>query len=317
MDHAGWVERFFAHWRPDVACWVESEFWPLLCLGAERRGIPRLLLNGRISAQSFRLYSWLPRLSRVLIGGFAALRVQDNHQLGYFHTLGAEHARVGLNLKNAAQPLPFDSDVLAAWQQAVEGRELWVAASTHEGEEAIVGQAHKILKQHFPHALCLLIPRHRERTETIAKMLRDDHGLQISVGVQPDCGESDVHIVDQFGVLGLFYRLSAIAFVGGSLVPIGGHNLREAALLCCALISGSYTHNFRQQYERFSAVLQSVETAQDLASSVQYYWLNKDFLEKSRSEAYFIARAESAEALEANFSVLVPFLQQDNRNEQG
>jgi 3-deoxy-D-manno-octulosonic-acid transferase len=247
LDHPAAIRRFLDHWRPDLALWVESELWPNLLLDTHRRGIPMALLNARISAGSFRGWQRTPRLIRALLGCFDLVLAQDEVQADRLTQLGARDAGTVGDLKAAADPLSAPAEELARLRALIAGRPVWLAASTHEGEELAVAEAHRRLRQRFPTLLTLLAPRHPARAAAIASMLAAD-GMRVTrrssgLLLAPD---TEIHLIDTLGELGLFYRLAPIVLVAGSLgVPgtIGGHNPLEAAQLGCAVIFGSDTAN--------------------------------------------------------------------------
>jgi 3-deoxy-D-manno-octulosonic-acid transferase len=243
VDVPGAVERFLGHWRPDLAIWVESELWPNLVLATHRRRIPMALVNARLSARSHARWLAMPGLARRMLGGFALCLAQDEVQARRFRQLGANAESVG-DLKSAAEELPADPAALAELRRAIGARPLWLAASTHAGEEDAAVAAHNLIAAAHPGLLTILAPRHPVRGETIAAALRRD-GLTVarrSLGeaIGPD---TDIYLVDTLGELGLFYRLAGIAFIGGSLVDRGGHNPFEAARLDCAILHGPFMGN--------------------------------------------------------------------------
>jgi 3-deoxy-D-manno-octulosonic-acid transferase len=243
VDLPGAVDRFLDHWRPDLAIWVESELWPNLVLATHRRGIPMALVNARLSARSHARWLAMPGLARRMLGGYALCLAQDEVQARRFRQLGADAESVG-DLKSAAEELPADPAALAELRQAIGGRPVWLAASTHAGEEDAAVVAHNLVAAAHPGLLTILAPRHPVRGETIAAALRRE-GLGVarrSLG-EPIGPDTDIYLVDTLGELGLFYRLSGIAFVGGSLVDRGGHNPFEGARLDCAILHGPFMGN--------------------------------------------------------------------------
>ena len=243
VDLPGAVDRFLGHWRPDLALWVESELWPNLVLATHRRQIPMALVNARLSARSHARWLAMPGLARRMLSGFALCLAQDEVQARRFRQLGAEAESVG-DLKSAAEELPADPAALAELRQAIGARPVWLAASTHAGEEDAAVIAHNLAAAAHPGVLTIVAPRHPVRGETIATALRRD-GLNVarrSLGeaISP---ETEIYLVDTLGELGLFYRLSGIAFIGGSLVDRGGHNPFEAARLDCAILHGPFMGN--------------------------------------------------------------------------
>jgi 3-deoxy-D-manno-octulosonic-acid transferase len=242
IDHPGAVERFLDHWRPDLALWVESELWPNLVAGTHRRGVPMVLLNAKMSERSMRGWLRVPGMIRELLGCFDLVLAQDAAQAERLNRLGARGAVTVGDLKSSATPLAADPAELAALRQAIGPRPVWLAAQTHDGEEAIVAEAHAILAARYPDLLTLLAPRHPNRAPAIAALLAG-HGLSVArrAAREPITAETSVYLADTMGEMGLLYRLGGIVLVGGSLLEpgaIGGHNPIEPALLGAAILHG-------------------------------------------------------------------------------
>jgi 3-deoxy-D-manno-octulosonic-acid transferase len=239
LDAPRWIGRFLDHWRPDAACFVESEIWPNTLAAARRRGIPLALLNGRLSERSFRHWRRAAGLSRRLFGGFALIWARSEADAARFAALGGAAARAPGDLKFAAAPLPADGAALAALRGAVAGCPVWVAASLHPGE--VVADAHGRLLARHPSLITILVPRHPRRGAAMAA----GHALKRrSLGAPPCVGQ--LYLADTLGELGLFYRLACCAFVGGSLVAHGGQNPLEPARLGCPVAAGPHMENFAQ-----------------------------------------------------------------------
>jgi 3-deoxy-D-manno-octulosonic-acid transferase len=239
VDLPGAVERFLAHWRPDLAIWVESELWPNLVLATARRETPLLLVNARLSVRSLARWRRLPRLIRPVIRAFDLVLAQDGVQAERYRRLGASPVAVAGDLKSAAPPLAADPAALAALRAEIGERPVWLAASTHPGEEEIAAAAHLRIARDHPGLLTIIAPRHPVRGAAIEAMLRA-RGLAVarrsaSAAIRPD---TDIYLADTLGEMGLFFRLAGIAFIGGSLVGKGGHNPFEAARLDCAVLHG-------------------------------------------------------------------------------
>ncbi|MEO0695971.1 MAG: 3-deoxy-D-manno-octulosonic acid transferase [Pseudomonadota bacterium] len=249
LDHPQFVERFLDHWQPDAAVFVESEFWPNLILGARARTDAMALVNGRVSPKSFD--SWTKRRGtiRYLLDSFDVIIAQDHQNAERLQTLSGRDVPTYGNLKNSAPALPVDDTELAAMRSAIGTRPVWLAASSHPGEEEFIFDAHKILRNEFPDLLTLLAPRHPERGDTVREIGR---GAGLTCMLRSEGGDltddTQVYIADTLGELGLFYRLSSVSFVGGSLVEKGGHNPLEPARLGCAILHGPYTFNFVETY---------------------------------------------------------------------
>lgn len=239
------VQNFLDHWHPDLAIWVESEFWPNLVLETFDLGIPMLLVNARISEESFQRWSRAPGLIRTMLQCFDLCIAQSMPDAGRLGTLGADNVTWVGNLKAAGLPLPAEPRALERIERAVAERPCWLAASTHPGEEALIAKVHEQLKERFPELLTVIVPRHPERGEELRDQLRRT-GIAVSrrAGMEPITAKTEIYLADTLGELGIFYRASPIAFIGGSLLKHGGHNPLEAARLECALLFGPHMDNF-------------------------------------------------------------------------
>lgn len=254
LDHPRYVSAFLDYWRPQAALFVESEFWPNLILTARERVGFMALINGRVSPKSFEEWSRKPQTIRFILSAFDVLMAQDRQNAERLSTLAERDVVTFGNLKNAAPPLPAAESELAALKAAIGDRPLWLAASTHPGEEEAVFKAHESLKSLFPSLLTLLAPRHPARGDEV-RDLGAAQGLNIAQRSKGEVieADSDVYIADTLGELGLFYRLSSISFVGGGLTPKGGHNPLEPARLGGAILHGPYTFNFVETYGEMRA----------------------------------------------------------------
>jgi 3-deoxy-D-manno-octulosonic-acid transferase len=250
IDTRAAVRRFLDNWRPDLAMFVESELWPNLLALTAGRGIPVILLNGRLSAASFRRWVGWPHLGRKLFANFALILAQDDVQADRFRALGAAQVETPGDLKAAVAPPPADPDGLASLRAMVAGRTIWLAASTHPGEEAVVIAAHRTLEARYPGLLTIIAPRHPARGDAVAALV-EDAGLSLRRRSRGEMPQSDgaIYLVDTMGEMGLFYRLAPVVLVAGSLAmgaPLGGHNPLEAAALGCAVLHGPDTANSRE-----------------------------------------------------------------------
>ncbi|HJU18030.1 MAG TPA: glycosyltransferase N-terminal domain-containing protein, partial [Stellaceae bacterium] len=244
LDLPLYVARFLDHWRPDLALWVESELWPNLVLATRARGIPLILVNARLSARAYTRWRRHPGLITPMLGAYALCLAQSEEQAERFRRLGAGAVASLGDLKAAAPPLPVDPVALRRLSRQVAGRPLWLAASTHDGEEEIAAAVHRAVGSRHERLLTIIAPRHPARGDAIAAMLRG-RGLRLARRSRDERieADTDVYLADTMGELGLFYRLSEIAFIGGSLCARGGHNPFEAARLGCAVMFGPDTGN--------------------------------------------------------------------------
>lgn len=255
MDVVPWVDRFLAHWRPDVAVWTESELWPAMLAETYAAGVPMLLINARVSNRSFRRWRLLSGMARALFARFDRILAQDDLAGEQLAVLGADPDRLSVegSLKEGAAPLPHDEAERVRIARAFGGRPVWLAASTHPGEEEIAIAAHVRARRLLPMLALILAPRHPDRGDAIAEMLRA-RGLTVaqrSKG-EPVGADTDVYLADTLGEMGLWYRIAAVSFVGGSLVDVGGHNPFEPALLGSAIVHGPHVRNFVDGYRRLA-----------------------------------------------------------------
>ncbi len=272
IDRLVWVRRFLDHWEPDMAIWIESEFWPNLISATAERRIPAVLVNGRISRKSAANWRFLPGFIRDIVGEFKLCLAQSEDEAARFRRLGADPVHCVGNLKYSATPLPVDEAERLRLTKALAARPFWLAASTHPGEEAVIADAHGRLRARFPDLLTIIVPRHPARGPAIARELAE-RGLRVSRRADGGTVDSGVelHIADTLGELGLFYRLAGIVFVGGSLRAHGGHNPLEPAQLDCAVLHGPDMANFAavaRQLAEAGATTQ-IDDAAGLARAVE------------------------------------------------
>ncbi|UCH74692.1 MAG: 3-deoxy-D-manno-octulosonic acid transferase [Rhodospirillales bacterium] len=310
VDVAGWVQRFLAHWRPQLALLVESELWPNLIRATAARGCPIVIVNGRMSDRSFARWQRAPATARALLGCFALCLGQTPADRDRFAALGAANADYVGNLKYSAAPLPADEAELAALRAQIGDRPLWLAASTHPGEESLATAAHRHLASRAAGVLTIIVPRHPNRGDEIAATL-EASGLRVcrrSAGgrPEPDC---DVYLADTLGELGLFYRLADIVFIGGSTGALGGHNPLEAAQLSCAILHGPDMSNFRTVAADLKAAraAEVVTDAAALAAAVALL-LDDPGRRRRMAESARAVTAANAAALDNVAGALTPVL---------
>lgn len=254
LDFGPFVRTFLDHWRPDLAIWTESEFWPTLLTRTHARGVPMLLLNARMSMRSARRWRrYLPWAARRLVTLFAAVQAQDRATGAALVRLGLPTGRLAVTgtLKEDTPPLPCDEAERARLARLLADRPIWAAASTHPGEEEMAADAHATAARAVMRLLCILVPRHPARGDEIAASLRA-RGLSVAQRARgEDPGPNTaIFLADTLGELGLWYRLAPVSFVGGSLVPVGGHNPYEPAALGSAILHGPHVANFADIYRK-------------------------------------------------------------------
>jgi 3-deoxy-D-manno-octulosonic-acid transferase len=240
LDVPVWIARFLSHWRPDAACFVESELWPNQLAACQRRGIPLMLLNARMSDRSFTRWRRAGWFARHILSGFSRVQARSGQDADRLRLLGARWVDSPGDLKFAAPPLPVDQGELDRLGAVLAHRPVWLAASTHPGEEALAAAVHRRVAATHPGLLTIIAPRHPDRGPALADELR---APRRAAGEGPP--REGIWIADTMGELGLWYRLAPIAFVGRSLVaPGGGQNPLEPARLGCAIAVGPHTANF-------------------------------------------------------------------------
>lgn len=246
LDRRAWIARFLDHWRPEAVLWVESELWPNALGEIRARGVPFVLVNARVSPRSFRGWQRMPAVARRLLASFDLCIAQSDEDAERLRALGAGRVVCRGNLKYAAAPLPADEAELARLARAIGDRPIWLAASTHAGEETIAAEVHARLRERFPNLLTLIVPRHPGRgAEIAAELGRTGRSVARRGAAEALLRDTEFYVADTMGELGLFFRLARIVYVGGSLVPHGGQNPLEPAKLGCALIHGPHMFNFR------------------------------------------------------------------------
>ncbi len=250
LDAPSYLARFLDHWRPDLSVWAEQDIWPGAVVATHARGIPVAMVNARITRASHARRARVRGLYRAVFALLSLVAAQDPGSAARLGDLGARQVRVTGSLKPAAPPLAVDEQEAARLRQVLGGRRLWVAASTHPGDEAEAIAAQTAL----PGWLLILVPRETNRADDVARAL-GRAGLsfvQRSQGAVPGPDDT-VWLADSYGELGLWYRLSEVALIGGSFDEVGGHNPWEAAALDTAILHGPYVANFAQDYSMLEA----------------------------------------------------------------
>lgn len=268
------VRSFFNATGPVIALIMETEIWPNLYHECGWRRVPLVLVSARISPRSVRSYRKLLPLFRETLSHGIVIAAQSEADAERFRSLGArpERTRVTGNIKFDIE-LPED---LAARGRELRrryfaSRPVWIAASTHHREEELLLEAQRALRQSLPDVMLILVPRHPERFENVRQLLaRQGTGFVTRTsGILPSGGDS-VFLVDTMGEVPLFYASADVAFVGGTLVPVGGHNLLEPAALGLPVVTGPHLFNTQDIADKFTAIgaLIRVDTAGELAAAV-------------------------------------------------
>src|SRR3954447_6601698 len=253
-DSPRYVARFLDHWRPSLALFIESDLWPNLILSSAARRLPMVLINGRMSHRSFPRWRRVSGTISALLGRFDICLAQSQVDAERFSALGSRNVLTTGNLKLDVPAPPADPAKLEKLMAVTRGRPIVLAASTHPGEEELLADAHRTLAGYFPQLLTVIVPRHPDRGDLVARTIGAT-GLNVALRSREELptAVTDIYVADTMGELGLFYRLAPIVFMGGSLVEHGGQNPIEAVKLGASVVHGPHVFNFTDVYEALDA----------------------------------------------------------------
>jgi len=273
-DLPGCVRRFFDRTRPLLAVILETEIWPNLYHECGRRGVPLVLASARISPRSVNRYRLLVGLFRETLSHGIVIAAQSESDAERFRSIGASAGRTHVT-GNVKFDFELQPGLLARGRALREehagSRPVWIAGSTHDGEEELVLDAHVAVRREIPDALLVLVPRHRNRFDSVAALLRRRGVTFVARSSRERAGaHTEVLLLDSLGELVTFYAAADLAFVGGSLVPIGGHNLLEPAALALPILTGPHNFNSEDIAKLFVEVggANVVTSARELAAEV-------------------------------------------------
>ena len=281
-DVPGSVGRFLEHFRPSLALILETELWPNMLFGCRDRCIPVYILNARLSARSLRGYRLLTPLIARALRTVACVAAQSADDAARFVTLGARPDQVVAlgNLKfDIGVPEHLDAFVAQFARHVPYGRPVWIAASTHDGEETAIADIYARLLRRFPDLLLLWAPRHPERFPKVEVLARE-RGWSVATRRAQHWphAHTQVFVIDTFGELMAFYACAQVAFVGGSLQPIGGHNLLEPAAVGTSAVTGPHLHNTAEISRRMreAGALAICEDADAVADALETLLVDAD-----------------------------------------
>lgn len=255
-DLSGAVKRFYHAMNPIIGVIIETELWPNLIAIGQQKKIPLCLVNARLSERSMRGYKKVASLTRSMLQQLTIIAAHGQADAERFIALGAQKEKV-IVTGNIKFDLELNHDLLdkVAALRALLGadRFIWIAASTHEGEEEIILEVHKQIRVYSKDALLILVPRHPNRFDAIAKLAGQSFNTVRRSQTQPVTAETAVYLGDTMGELLLLYGVADVAFVGGSLIPRGGHNMLEPAALGKPILTGTHVFNFKEISQLFIA----------------------------------------------------------------
>jgi 3-deoxy-D-manno-octulosonic-acid transferase len=272
------LNQFIKKIQPQLLIIMETELWPNLLHICRQKQIPIFLANARLSEKSARGYGYFGQLTKEMLQSISVFAIQTQKEAERFKALGADSNKIHVtgNIKFDLE-IPLDLSQRAAELKKIlgEGRPIWVAASTHENEEKIILQAHAEILKTIPDCLLILVPRHRERFKEVETLCHQEKfAVVLRTENQACTPNTQVFLGDTMGELLLFYAVAELAFVGGSLVKVGGHNPLEPAALGLPVLMGSHVFNFEsicEALKKSNALLQIEDTshaAQSLAEKI-------------------------------------------------
>ncbi|WP_420959554.1 lipid IV(A) 3-deoxy-D-manno-octulosonic acid transferase [Brucella sp. IR073] len=305
------VNRFLTHWCPDLAVICESEIWPMTILQLGARRVPQVLVNGRLSDRSFAAWKKRSSIAEALLENFALVVAQSEVDGERFRSLGARPVIVSGNLKVDTVAPPADEEMVAALQSQIGKRKTWAAISTHEGEEEIAVEVHEMLNTRHKDLITIIVPRHPDRADALEAMMTA-RGLHVARRSRNDAitPETNIFLGDTIGEMGLYLRLTEIAFVGKSLTGEGGQNPLEPAMLGTAILAGRNVQNFRDSYQRLikNGGAKLVRDRDMLAGAVNFLF-NNEPQRREMIDASARTVGDMRGALERTLSALEPFIQ--------
>lgn len=286
IDTVRATNRFLYHFRPNVGIWVESELWPNLVINARGRGCFLTIINGRMSEKSYNTWQKYGKATIAqMLECFELIFAQSEGDANRFRSLGAADVRCVGNLKYDAINLACNETDLFALKAQIANRPVWLAASTHAGEEEQLAQAHDLLLKKYPELLTIIVPRHPKRGIEIVDILTKYGKVAMRSKNETISANTSFYIADTLSELGIFYRLCEIVFMGGSLVEKGGQNPIEPIRLRCSVITGLSTENFAEIYSEMEKlqICKKVQNARELAEQIDYLLTNTDILTKNHT----------------------------------
>ena len=250
LDAPKYVSRFLNHWQPNLSIWSDQDLWPNAIFETYAKQIPLVLVNARLSKDGFMLRNQARGLYQDVLKRFSIILTQNTKTQDRLQNLGASNVRITKSLKVSAPRLPADPAEVSLLTTLLIGRKIWVAASTHPGDEHEAIAAQKELFAQNREWLLILIPRDIGRSAEIATNLVQAHLPFVSRSKGEKPSEKDtVWLADSYGELGLWYRIASNALIGGGFDNIGGHNPWEAAHLKTKVFYGPDTDNFEDDYK--------------------------------------------------------------------
>jgi 3-deoxy-D-manno-octulosonic-acid transferase len=239
--------RFLRYWKPTYAIFVESEIWPNLILQIKKMKIKLAIINGRMTINSYNKWLRFKRSSELIFKSFDLCLTQNQESSLFYNKLGISNTYYTGNLKFSSEKLEVKEDAYNELKKIFKGRKVFLAASTHPGEEKLISDITNKIREARQEFIAIIVPRHPNRRKLLDQMPNSKVVIR-SANEQVD-KSTDIYLADTFGELGIFYKLADFIFIGGSFVPHGGQNPIEAAYFCNNIFHGRHVENFLEVYE--------------------------------------------------------------------
>jgi 3-deoxy-D-manno-octulosonic-acid transferase len=302
------INLFLDRTHPDIAIFLETEIWPNLYAICKERGVPTFLVNARLSERSARGYARIHRLIRPALADLTGLAAQTEADAQRLAMLGARGIQVTGNIKFDITAPAGTADRAEGLRKLFAGRFVFLAASTREGEEALILDT--CLEIDIPDLLLVIVPRHPQRFDEVAAQL-EKRGVEFSrrSRMEPVTAHTEVYLGDSMGEMAAYYAAANIAFIGGSLLPLGGQNLIEAAAAGCPVLIGPHTWNFLEATELAveAGAARRVADAEELSRTLKQLYQNPDQLRLMAEAGWHFTRAHRG-ATEKVMTLLEPVL---------
>lgn len=298
-DHLPWIRRFLDYWQVSAAIFLESEIWPTTVSELSSRKIPTFLLNARLSPRSFHRWQYATNFLASTLSKFTAILTQSQTDSERYRYFSPDNVKVIDNLKYANSILPVDERLLSSFQQICANKKVLAAASTHDKEEDVICRAHKILKEQFD-IITIIIPRHLTRIKDVCETI-SKHQLQYCLRSAEKLNQTaEIFCIDSFGEVGTFFRLADVCFVGGSLVPIGGHNILEPVALGKPVLHGRYMDNALEMRDFLQAeqVAFEVASSEDIANICANIFADTDYAKRLHKKAITLTANNSLKQID-------------------
>tara|TARA_R110000868_G_scaffold262401_2_gene521138 strand:+ start:118790 stop:120034 length:1245 start_codon:yes stop_codon:yes gene_type:complete len=264
------VKSFMAHWQPDLSVFVESELWPELCHQAPNP----IIINGRVGDKSAKRYKKLKWFTKSLFNNFSLALMQTDLDTQRMMQISNIPAETSGNLKFDADTPPFNAEKLDALKSVLKDKKVFVAASTHAGEEVMLAQLHQKLKSDIPHLQTIIVPRHPDRGRRIQQDISKNH-IKASLRSKNE-DITDIYIADTLGEMGIWYNLADVIYIGKSFVPGGGQNPYEPLKCAKVTLCGPYMFNFKLMMQIFKEreIILQAQTIEEFEKDLVYFLKN-------------------------------------------